>query len=68
MYIHPNETVFNGIHWNKWDQKIKNMGKLYSSCVLLKGLEKLDINPAHPSEEQSQKLYAFCDRETEILY
>jgi hypothetical protein len=68
MYIHPTDTSFNGVHWNKWDQRIKNMGKLYVDCVLLKGLDKMKINPSYPSESDLKKLKFFCDYETRILY
>lgn len=66
MFINPVDISFNGVHWNKWDQRIKNMGKFYVHCVLLKGLYKVEINPSHPSENDLKKLEIFCEQETFI--
>jgi hypothetical protein len=68
MYIHPIDISLNGIHWNKWDQRIKNMAKFYVYCVLLDGLKKLEINPSFPVESELLNLQVFCEEETKILY
>lgn len=68
MYIHPVDISFNGIHWNKWDQEVKNMGKFYAHCVILNGLRSLDLNPSYPNKNELKQLQEFCEEETKILY
>lgn len=68
MYVHPVDISFNGIHWNKWDSKIKHMGKFYSHCVILEGLRKCEIHPSFPELEDLIDLRDFCEEETKILY